>query len=100
MYLIIPFLAGFRNTILFLAPTTIYTIARLVIVIKLKKFHSKYEFTKEILNKAMWLIYNSLYIYIYVADQKPELLRGQIFEKSVKGCSYGILILILSTVSF
>lgn len=68
MFLLIPFLIGFRSTLLFLIPMTVYHIVRLSRVIRYRKYMKRYCLIKQILNKALWMILHCLYLFVFFTD--------------------------------
>ena len=93
MFIIIPFLAGFRNTLVFIIPITAHHCFRVCLVIIYRKQMTRYILLKEICNKAIWLIFHSMFIVLYAVEKKSHFLQHAALRDYVKYINYSILIL-------
>ena len=95
MYVLIPFVAGLNSIEIFLTTTTIFTTLRLAMTLKfLYIYESKYEKAKQVANRFLWCLYNSMFVGLWVidkcyADSDPNM------EKYKKYISYLIAILLV-----
>ena len=69
MYLIVPFVAGIRNVRLMMSVMTILITTRVAVVIKFRKIYSSFEFSKHILNKMIWFLFNALFIVLWIFEE-------------------------------